>query len=55
VSVERPAEAIRQAKGGASLIRPAVTERVEERVRQIVPHFESFRQAARLTRRETEV
>ncbi len=55
VSVERLADAIRQVNAGASLIRPAVTERVEERVRQIVPAFESLDQPDRLTRRETEV
>ncbi|MBL8191671.1 MAG: response regulator transcription factor [Acidobacteria bacterium] len=55
VSVERLADAIRQVNAGASLIRPAVTERVEERVRQIVPGFESLDQPDRLTRRETEV
>lgn len=55
VSVERLAEAIRQVNAGASLIRPAVTERIEERVRQIVPNFESLDPPDRLTRRETEV
>jgi DNA-binding NarL/FixJ family response regulator len=55
VSVERLADAIRQVKAGASLIRPAVTERVSERVRQIVPTFDSLEQPDRLTRRETEV
>ncbi len=55
VSVERLADAIRQVNAGASLIRPAVTERVEERVRQIVPTFDSLEQPDRLTRRETEV
>ena len=55
VSVERLADAIRQVNAGASLIRPAVTERVEERVRQIVPNFESLNPPDRLTRRETEV
>ena len=55
VSVERLAEAIRQVYAGASLIRPAVTERVEERLRQIVPSFESLDPPDRLTRRETEV
>lgn len=55
VSVERLADAIRQVNAGASLIRPAVTERVEERVRQIVPTFESMNPPDRLTRRETEI
>jgi DNA-binding NarL/FixJ family response regulator len=55
VSVERLADAIRQVNVGASLIRPAVTERVEERVRQITPTFESMNPPDRLTRRETEI
>lgn len=55
VSVERLAEAIRQVASGASLIRPAVTERVEGRVREIGAAFESLDPPDRLTRRETEV
>ncbi len=55
VSVERLADAIRQVHNGASLIRPAVTERIEERVRQITPRFASLDPPDRLTRRETEV
>lgn len=55
VSVERLADAIRQVHAGASLIRPAITERVEERVRQITPTFESMNPPDRLTRRETEI
>lgn len=55
VSVERLADAIRQVHNGASLIRPVVTERIEERVRQITPQFESLDPPDRLTRRETEI
>ena len=55
VSVERLASAIRQVAAGASLIRPAVTERVTERVREIGPDFESLDPPDRLTPRETEV
>lgn len=55
VSVERLADAIRQVNAGGSLIRPAITERVEERVRQFTPNFESLSSPDRLTRRETEV
>lgn len=55
VSVERLADAIRQVNAGASLIRPAVTERVEEHLRQNTPNFESMNPPDRLTRRETEV
>lgn len=55
VSVERLAETIRHVAGGATLIRPAITERVEERVRQIAPSFDSLDTPDRLTRRETEV
>lgn len=55
VSVERLADAIRQVHNGASLIRPVVTERIEERLRQITPQFESLDPPDRLTRRETEV
>lgn len=55
VSVERLADAIRQVHNGASLIRPVVTERIEEHVRQFTPQFESLDPPDRLTRRETEV
>lgn len=55
VSVERLADAIRQVHNGASLIRPVVTARIEERVRQITPQFESLDPPDRLTRRETEI
>ena len=55
VSVERLADAIRQVHNGASLIRPVVTERIEERVRQITPQFDSLDPPDRLTRRETEI
>ena len=55
VSVERLADAIRQVHNGVSLIRPVVTERIEERVRQITPQFESLDPPDRLTRRETEI
>lgn len=55
VSVERLADAIRQVHNGALLIRPVVTERIEERMRQITPQFESLDPPDRLTRRETEV
>jgi DNA-binding NarL/FixJ family response regulator len=55
VSVERLSDAIRQVHNGASLIRPVVTERIEERVRQITPQFESLDPPDRLTRRETEI
>lgn len=55
VSVERLAEAIRQVASGATLIRPAVTERVEGRIRQMNPSFDSLDAPDHLTRRETEV
>jgi DNA-binding NarL/FixJ family response regulator len=55
VSVERLAEATRQVASGATLIRPAVTERVEGRVRQMNPSFDSLDAPDHLTRRETEV
>ncbi len=55
VSVERLAEAIRQVAGGATLIRPAVTERVEGRIKQLNPSFDSLEAPDHLTRRETEV
>ncbi len=55
VSVERLAETIRQVAAGATLIRPAITERVSERVKQIGSSFDSFDPPERLTRRETEV
>lgn len=55
VSLERLADAIRQVAAGASLIRPAVTQRVEDIVRQAGTTFESLDPPDRLTRRETEV
>lgn len=55
VSVERLADAIRQVHNGVLLIRPVVTERIEEHVRQFTPQFESLDPPDRLTRRETEV
>ncbi len=55
VSVERLADAIRQVHHGASLIRPVMTERIAERMRQITPQFDSLDPPDRLTRRETEV
>lgn len=55
VSVERLAETIRQVASGATLIRPTITERVEERVKQIGSNFESLDPPDQLTRREMEV
>lgn len=55
VSVERLAEAIRAVAAGQTMIRPAVTERVERMVDQMPPGFESSVLPDPLTRRELEV
>ena len=55
VSVERLAEAIHAVAAGKTMIRPAITERVERAVDQSPPQFESADLPDALTKREIEV
>ncbi len=55
VSVDRLAEAIRAVASGRTMIRPAITERVERAVDQAPPRFESAGLPDPLTKRELEV
>ena len=55
ISVERLTEAIRAVAAGKTMIRPAITERVERVVEQRPPTFESAELPDPLTKRELEV
>jgi DNA-binding NarL/FixJ family response regulator len=56
ISLERLAEAIRAVAGGATLFRPAITERILHGLRETnPPEFDSLNMPSALTNRETEV
>ena len=55
ISLERLAEGIRQVHSGLSLIRPAMTERVAQGVRESATAFDKLDMPDRLTNREAEI
>lgn len=55
ISLERLTEAIRSVAAGSTLIRPAITERILQGLKEAAPSFPNLDLPDRLTNRETEI